>query len=162
MDTLLQDLRYAVRTLRNAPGFTAVAVLTLALGIGANTALFSVVNEVLLKSLHISHPEKVVMLWPRNLARNIPLNLVTPALYEDWRTQNHVFSEMACATDQSYTLTGVGQPDSLVSWRLSANFMHVLGVEPFLGRMFTPEEDQPGHDRVVVLTYKPVASKVRS
>ncbi|HVH87555.1 MAG TPA: ABC transporter permease, partial [Terriglobales bacterium] len=154
MDTLLQDLRYALRTLRNSPGFTAVAVITLALGIGANTALFSVVNEVLLKSLQIPQPDKVVMLWPRNPSRNIPVNQVTPALYEDWRTQNHVFSEMACAADQSYTLTGAGQPDSLVSWRLSANFMHVLGVKPFLGRMFTPEEDQPGHEHVVVLTYK--------
>ena len=154
METLLQDLRYAVRMLRNSPGFTAVAVITLALGIGANTALFSVVNEVLLKSLRIPQPDKLVMLWPRNLSRNIPKNQVTPALFEDWRTQNHVFSDMASATDQTYTLTGSGVPDSLVAWRLSANFMQVLGVQPLLGRFFTPEEDQPGHDRVVVLTYK--------
>ena len=154
MDTLLRDLRYALRMLRNAPGFTAVAIVTLALGIGANTALFSVVNEVLLKSLHIPQPDRVVLLWPRNLSRNIPMNLVTPALYEDWRTQNHVFSEMARATDSLYTMTGVGQPESLVSWNLSANFTHVLRVEPFMGRMFTPEEDQTGHDHVVVLTYK--------
>src|SRR5579872_3610582 len=119
MDTLLQDLRYAMRTLRNSPGFTLIAVITLSLGIGANTALFSVVNEVLLKSLRIPHPDKLVMLWPRNLSRNVPMDLVSPALYEDWRGQNHVFAEMACAGDTMYTMTGIGQPESLIAWSLS-------------------------------------------
>jgi predicted permease len=154
VEKLIQDVRYALRMLAKTPAFTAIAVLTIALGIGANTAIFSVVKQVLLRPLGMKKPEQLVMLWPRNLARNIPRDQVSPGLYEDWRAQNHVFSEMADATDASYTLTGWGDPQSLVAWRLSANFMHVLGVEPMLGRMFTAQEEQPGHNHVVVLTYK--------
>src|SRR5216683_875203 len=120
METFLKDIRYAVRILAKSPGFTAVAVLTLALGIGANTAIFGVVKQ---------------------------------GKYEDWRRENHVFSEMAAATDRAYTLTGSGEPELLVSWNISANFMQVLGVEPALGRMFTRAEEQEGHNHVVVLTH---------
>jgi putative ABC transport system permease protein len=154
MRAVWQDIRYSLRTLGKTPGFTLAVVFTLALGIGANTAIFGVVKQVLLQPLGMRNPERLVLLWPRNLSRNIPMNLVTPGKYEDWRRENHAFSEMAAATDRGYTLTGSGEPESLVSWNISANFMHVLGVEPAMGRMFTPEEEQEGHNRVVVLTHK--------
>src|SRR5258708_29169224 len=154
MRAIWQDIRYSLRTLGKNPGFTLIAILTLALGIGANTAIFGVVKQVLLQPLGMRNPERLVLLWPRNLSRNIPMNLVTPGKYEDGRRENHAFSEMAAATDQTSALTGSGGPESLVSWNVSANFMHVLGVEPILGRMFTREEEQAGHDHVVVLTYK--------
>src|SRR6266568_285899 len=154
METFLKDIRYAVRMFGKSPGFTAVAVLTLALGIGANTAIFGVVKQVLLQPLGMRKPERLVMLWARNLLRNNPKDLVTPGKYEDWHRENHVFSEMAAATDRAYTLTGSGEPELLVSWNISANFMQVLGVAPALGRMFTREEEQEGHNHVVVLTNK--------
>jgi len=111
METFLKDIRYAVRMLAKSPGFAAVAVLTLALGIGANTAIFGVVKQVLLQPLGMRKPERLVMLWARNLLRNNPKDLVTPGKYEDWHRENHVFSEMAAATDRAYTLTGSGEPE---------------------------------------------------
>ncbi|HYL10549.1 MAG TPA: ABC transporter permease [Candidatus Acidoferrales bacterium] len=154
MRAIWQDIRFGLRMLVKSPGFALVAVLTLALGIGANTAIFGVVKQVLLQPLGMQNPGRLVMLWPRNLLRNDPKDLVTPGKYEDWRRENHVFSEMAAATDQSYTLTGLGEPELLISWSISSNFMHLLGVEPTMGRMFTQEEEQAGHNHVVVLTNK--------
>ncbi|HKD90516.1 MAG TPA: ABC transporter permease [Terriglobales bacterium] len=151
---MIHDLKYALRMMAKAPVFTAIAVATLALGIGANTAIFSVVKQVLLNSTGMHEPDRVVMLWPANRERNIPFGLVSPPLLEDWRAQNHVFSDMAAATDNVYTLTGMGEPESLISWMMTPNFMRVLGVDPLLGRWFTPEEGQPGRDHVVVLSYQ--------
>jgi len=136
-----------------APVFAAMALATLALGIGANTAMFSLVKQVLLNSTGLRQPDRVVMLWPANRERNIPFGLVSPPVFDDWRAQNHVFSDMAAAGDHIYTLTGIGQPESLVSWTMTSNFMQVLGVDPLLGRWFTAEEQQPGRERVAVLSY---------
>ena len=152
MDTLMQDLRFAVRTLSRAPGFAVIAILTLAVGIGSNIAIYSVVKAVLLRPIGISQPDRAVMLWTRNRSRDVPQNLVHLGQYNDWRSQAHSFSEMAAATDTIYTLTGSGEPDSLVAWSVEPNFMRVLGAEPELGRLFTAEEGTVGHDHVVLLT----------
>jgi predicted permease len=150
---VIHDLKYALRMMTRAPVFTAVAVATLALGIGANTAIFSVVKQVLLNSTGLRQPDRVVMLWPANKERNIAFGLVSPPVFYDWRAQNHSFSDMAAAGDHVYTLTGMGEPESLVSWSMTANFMRVLGVDPMMGHWFTPEEEQVGRNHVAVLSY---------
>jgi predicted permease len=154
MDTLLQDLRFAVRMLRKSPALLIVAVLTLAVGIGSNAAIFSAVKTVLLRPLGMREPDRVVMLWPRNVSRNIPMGLASPARFADWKRENHVFSEMACATDSLYTMSGSGDPQDFVAWQISANFMHVLGAQPFLGHDFTSENEQKGNHRFVLLSYR--------
>ncbi len=154
LETLLQDMRYGLRQLRRNPGFTAVAVLTLALGIGANTAIFSVVNEVLLQTPPYKSPGRLVMVWATHPRRGIETDLVTPADFLDWKTQNHVFAQIAGSTDEIFTLTGMGDPEQVIGYSFSAQFFHVLGVKAMLGRTFVPSEDKPGSDHVVVLSYR--------
>jgi putative ABC transport system permease protein len=148
-----QDLRYGLRTLRKHPGFTAVAVTALALGIGANTAIFSVVNTVLLRPLPYKDPERLVMVWEDDTKAGYPRDTPAAANYVDWREQNRVFDGMAAVADQSFNLTGVGDPERLDGKRVSANLFGLLGVEPLFGRGFLPEDDQPGAGRVVVLSH---------
>jgi predicted permease len=148
-----QDLRYGLRALRKRPGFTAVAVITLALGIGANTAIFSVVNTILLRPLPYKDPDRLVMVWEDDTRHGYPRDTPAAANYLDWRDQNRVFEGMAAVADQSYNLTGVGDPERLEGMRVSANLFGLLGVEPVLGRGFLPEEDAPGAGRVVVLSH---------
>src|SRR5213594_3279919 len=106
MDSLFKDIRYGVRSLLKRPGFTAVAVITLALGIGANTAIFSVVNAVLLRALPFPNADRLVMVWEDASFAGFPRNTPAPANYEDWKTQNHVFEDMGALVDNSYNLTG--------------------------------------------------------
>src|ERR1043166_9390096 len=162
MDTLLQDLHFALRTLRKSPGFVVIALLTLAVGIGSNAAIFSTVKTVLLRPRGMRDADRVVLLWPRNLSRNIPLGLTPPARLADWQRENRVFSEMASASDSLYTMTGNGDPQDLVAWQISANFLHVLGAEPFLGHGFTPENEQLGNHRVVLLSHRVWRTKFAS
>ncbi|HEV2489546.1 MAG TPA: ABC transporter permease [Candidatus Acidoferrales bacterium] len=149
MQSLWQDLRYGIRMLAKAPGFTAVAVLTLALGIGANTAIFSVVNAVLLNRLPYEHPDQLVSLyWSRAKAQqsSIPyLNLL------DWQRDNTTFSSIAGYDFTSVNMTGKGEPERLQGMRVSANFFSTLGEKPLLGRTFRPEEDQLGAAPVALL-----------
>ena len=154
VETLWQDLSFGVRTLIKKPGFTVVAVLTLALGIGANTAIFSLVNTVLLQPLPYKEPDRLVMLWESNPQKNFDILPVAPANYVDWRDQNSVFEEIATSRDGTYTLTGMGEPESLLGYRFSENFFRVLGAEPLLGRTFTAEESQPGRNRVVIISHR--------
>ena len=154
MEKLVQDIRYGLRMLRKSRGFTAVAVITLALGIGANTAIFSVVKAVLLKPLPFSRPDRLVNLWesnPHNPGEEIMP--VAPADFQDWRTRTGSFAEIGTSYDVQKSLTGAGAPEALIGYAFSANVFHVLGVTPLLGRTFTPEEDRPGAERVVVLAY---------
>lgn len=154
MVTFLQDLRYGLRMLLKSPGFTTVAVITLALGIGANTAIFSVVKSVLLKPLPFTKPDRLVNLWesnPHNPGDEIMP--VAPADFLDWRSRTHSFAEIGASYDVQKSLTGVGEPVALIGYAFSANVFHVLGVTPLLGRTFTAEEDRPGADHVVVLAY---------
>jgi putative ABC transport system permease protein len=149
-----QDLRYGLRTLRKNPGFTAVAVIALALGIGANSAIFSVVNTVLLRPLPYKDPDRLVMVWEDDTRHGYPRDTPAAANYVDWREQNRVFEGMAAIADQSFNLTGEGEPERIAGRRVSANLFPLLGVEPQLGRVFLPEEDQPGSGgRVVVLSH---------
>ena len=154
MGTLWNDLRFAVRMLAKAPGFTAVAVLTLALGIGANTAIFSIVNSALLRPLSYAHPEQLYLVREivPQLAKFYPtLNANLPD-FRIWQKQVHAFTDVAIAESTSADLSGTGEPEALRGVRASANIFGLLGVRPELGRTFRPEEDQPGHGRVVMLT----------
>jgi putative ABC transport system permease protein len=153
VEATVQDLRYALRMLRNTPSFTAVAILTLALGIGANTAIFSVIDSVLLRPLPYRDPAGLVMVWENDSQHPNPHNTVSPPDFQDWQSRNSVFSEMAAIFDQHANLTGNGLPQEVVLQDVSANFFSVLGVTPILGPGFTAENGKAGHDNVVVLSY---------
>ncbi|PYU92992.1 MAG: permease [Acidobacteria bacterium] len=153
MATLLQDLRYGLRMLTKDPGFTAMAVLTLALGIGANTAMFSVANAVLLEPLPYKRAGRLVTLWWTNTAfgSSAPGSVCDPD-YVQWRTQNQVFEDMAAFHGMTSNLTGVGEPERLLGSAVSPNIFHLLGVSPLLGRTFLPEEERAEHGNVVLLS----------
>src|SRR3712207_3198107 len=127
---LKHDLRYGARMLWKNKGFTAVAVVALALGIGANSAIFSVVNTVLLRPLPYREPERLVMVWEENAKHGFPKNTPAAANYADWRDQNQVFEGMSAMADQSFNLTGVGEPERIEGRRVSASLFPLLGVEP--------------------------------
>lgn len=153
METLWQDLRYGFRALTKSPGFTAIAVLSLALGIGANTAIFSVVNAVLLKPLPFRDPERLVMVWEDQSAIGFPRDDVAPANFADWKMQQSVFEDMAALTWKSFNLTGDGEPERILAHGVTANFLPLLGIQPVLGCVFSPEEDRPGSGNVAILSY---------
>ncbi len=142
MQNLFQDLRYALRQLRKNPGFTAVAVLTLALGLGANSAIFSVVDAVLLRPLPFHAPSRLVVVRPTEPGRRDDIGVSYPT-FLDWRARNHVFEGLSVFREDDFTLTGRGEPAHLTGAVVSANLFSVLGVSPALGRDFIPEEDQP-------------------
>jgi putative ABC transport system permease protein len=143
METLWKDFRYSLRMLRGKPMFTAIIALSLALGIGANSAIFSVVNAVMLRPLPYREPESLVMVWQQNLKTGRQ-GRVWPDNFPDWRKNNHVFEEMAAifALDQR-TLTGTAAPEQVQVHEVSANFFPMLGVQPALGRFFSEQEDMP-------------------
>lgn len=149
----LHDLRYALRMQLKNPGFTIVAIIALALGIGANTAIFSVVNTVLLRPLPYKDPERLVMVWEDASKSGYPRDTPAAANFVDWRDQNQVFEGMAAIADESFNLTGAGDPERLEGRTVSANLFPLLGVEPQIGRVFSAAEDQPGSHRVVLLSY---------
>jgi putative ABC transport system permease protein len=153
METLLKDVRYGVSSLLKHPGFTAIAVITLALGIGANTAIFSVVNAVLLRALPFADPDRLVMIWEDASFAGFPRNTPAPATFNDWKTQNQLFEDMAATDLRSFNLTGDGEPQMVESFGVTANFFPLLGVKPALGRTILPEEDKPEANKVVVLNY---------
>ncbi|HEY0169823.1 MAG TPA: ABC transporter permease [Pyrinomonadaceae bacterium] len=152
MKSLLQDFRYGARVLARRPWFTGLAVLTLALGIGANTAVFSLVSAVFVRPLKYREAERLVMVWEGAAAAGFSRDVVAPANYADWRAQNRVFEDVAAARQLTFDLTGGGgEPEKLLGYGVGANFFRVLGVEPALGRAFIDEEDRPGAARVAVL-----------
>jgi putative ABC transport system permease protein len=156
-DEMIQDLRFGVRMLLKHKGFTAVAALTLALGIGANTAIFSVVNGVLLRPLPYYEPERLVMVWAdrpiMQAQTGLPDFPVTVADFVDWRNQNQVFEHMAAMEGWRMNLTGGGEPESVVGLRASASLFSLLGARLAVGRAFLPEEDRAGAERVVVISH---------
>jgi putative ABC transport system permease protein len=162
MQTLLQDLRYGLRVLWKSPGFTAVAVLTLALGIGANTAIFSIVNSVLLRPLPFPQPDQLVSLNERDMRSDLKAGAMVNTSYPDffdWRSQNHVFENMAAFRHTGSTLTGAGTPLHIDAEIVTAEFFTVLGVPPSLGRGFRTEEEK---GRFAVLSHELWQSKYSS
>lgn len=152
MDQLAKDLRFALRMIRNSPGFTTIAILTLALGIGANTAIFSFVDAVLLRPLPYPHPEQIVMVWEKPPGGE--RNGISTLNFLDWKRQNTVFTAMAARTGGSMTLTGGDRPVQVQGERVSAPYFDIFGIKPMLGRTFAPDEDQVGKNQVVVLSHR--------
>ena len=146
----MNDVKFAIRQLLKNPGFTTVAVLTLALGIGACTAMFSVVNGVLLRALPYDQPGQLVLLWEDPSGKGQDRNSVAGALFADWKEQSATM-EMSAVRRVYLNLTGEGRPERLNVIRVSANYLQILRVQASLGRGFFPDEDQAGKDRVVVV-----------
>ncbi|HEX8088208.1 MAG TPA: ABC transporter permease, partial [Blastocatellia bacterium] len=153
MEILLQDIRYAIRTMTKSRGLTAIAVIALALGIGANTAIFSVINAVMIRPLPFKDPDRLVMVWEHNRNRGRAQNVVNPANYMDWQDQNSVFEGMAVLFDTRLNLTDVDDPEEIPAQQVTTNFFTLLGVNPALGRAFEPEDEQPGRDAIVVISH---------
>jgi predicted permease len=149
---VLGDLRYALRLLRKTPVFTIAALGTLALGIGANTTIFSLVQTMLLRPLPYQNPDQVVMVWEDRTAAGFPRNTPAPANYRDWQAMNRSFTDMAATAFAFANLTGDGAPELVIGRRVTANFFSVLGVQPVLGRAFTAADDTSG-DRIVVISH---------
>jgi len=151
-DEMAQDLRYAARGFRKSPGFAAVATLTLALGIGANTALFSAVKSWVLEPIQFPHPDRLVTIWSHDTKRGSNLGL-TAADYYDWCAQAPVFEHIAAWNDgYRFAITGEGDPDLVRGARVTFNFFQMLGAHPVMGRDFTPEDDRPGAAPVIIIT----------
>ncbi len=150
MKELSQDIRYGFRMLRARPGFTVVAVLALALGIGANTAIFSLINSVLLRPLPYPEPERLVMLEEND--KDGKTSNTSYATSKDWRERSQSFESISVVRDWSITLTAAGEPEMLQGMRVSANYFSTLAIKPVLGREFLPQEDSPATRRVVILS----------
>jgi putative ABC transport system permease protein len=153
LQILLQDLRYAIRQLRKSPGFTSVALFTLALGIGANTAIFSAVNAVLLRPLPYRDPNRLVYIWSAEKARGINQSTVSIPDFRDWQQQNHVFAGMTALFASTFNFSGANEPLQVNGWTVATNFFDVLGARPQLGRTFVPDEEQWGKHRVAILSH---------
>jgi hypothetical protein len=153
MAELWQDIRYGLRVLAKSPGFTAAAVVVLALGIGANTAIFSVVNAVLLKPLPFTDADRIVSVPhvpPQDIFPGRKTFSVSPANYYDWKAQNDVFDRMAIWTEGSVTVTGASRPESIDTGFVSTEFFSIFGVQALAGRLFAQGEDEPGHAVAVI------------
>jgi putative ABC transport system permease protein len=153
MDNLLSDIRYGVRNLIKRPGFTLIAVVTLALGIGANTSIFSAINALLLNPLPIPDQSRIMAIWDKNPSHGLDHNEVTVANYFDWRAQNNSFEKLALYRWWSVNLTGLETPERIQGFLVTGNFFDTLGVTPVMGRAFTEEENQPGKDAVAIIAY---------
>src|SRR5438094_6566581 len=154
MVTLLQDLRYGLRMLTKNPGFTAVALLTLALGIGANTAIFTVVYGVLFQPLPYPDSERMVEITRTERGQVADYNGFTAGAFDFWYQHHEPFQSFAAFTGGGFSLTGAGTPTSIRALRVSSEYFSVYGVEPFLGRSFSRDEDQDGGPNVAVLSYQ--------
>jgi len=152
MQQLLQDLRYGVRMLMKKPGFTLIAILTLALGIGANAAIFSVVNTVLLRPLPFKEPERLMVIRETKIPQ-FPEFSVSPGNFLGWKKQNTVFERLVALRGASFNLIGTGDPERLRGMSVTDGFFAMFGAQPQLGRDFLPEEDQPGHGFVAILSH---------
>src|SRR5262245_19066286 len=156
MNTVWQDLRHGARMLLKSPNYTLIAVAMLALGIGANTAIFSVVSAVMLRPLPYREPDRLVMVWGADQKGN--LSTTAPARYLDWRARNDVFTDISAIEDAEisnrprFFMTGGDRPERVRGAMVSTNFFSVLGVEPRIGRSFLPEEEEAGRHQVVIIS----------
>src|ERR1044071_7233131 len=155
MESLLQDIRYGVRVLLKGRTVTVVAIIALGLGIGANTAIFSVVNALLFRSLPYKNADRLAMIWETNPEVQVGFDLlpVSIAAFDDWRKQGQSFESVSVLDSQRYAFTGAGTPERVAGVITSASFFDVMGVAPMLGRTYTDEEDRPGANKVVVISY---------
>jgi putative ABC transport system permease protein len=153
LEYFVQDVRFGLRMLARNPGFTAVAVITLALGIGANTAIFSVVNAVLLNPLPYADPDRLAVIWETEPSAPGRLLPDSGPDFQDWLAQNHVFEGLSAVSRAGATLTGSGEPMQLHGLSVSPNTFQLLGMQPHLGRSFAPDEGPTGHNHVVILSY---------
>jgi len=144
------DIRYGLRLLRKSPGFAGIAIATLALGIGANTAIFSTVDAVLIRALSYADPDRVVMVWEDAHEAGFPRNTPAPGNYTDWARLNRSFSGIAATRGASANITGAGVPEQIVGRAVTPNFFSVLGVKPVMGRTFTDEEDRSTAQLVII------------
>src|SRR3954470_12843779 len=153
MENLIKDIQYALRATVKRPGFSLIVIVTLTLGIGANSAIFSVVNGVLWRPLPYPKPQQLVMAWTDHQARGGPAQeWFSPAEIDDWRTQNKVFSQLSALNNWVPTLTGREAPESLVGAAVSYDMFNLLQVAPARGRTFVAEEDQPNAANVAILS----------
>ena len=148
MESIFTDIRFAARSLWKRPGFSAIVVLTLALGIGANTAVFSVINAVLLRPLPYRETDRVVTLWQNNSKAGIARNGVSPANFIDWSEQSNSFEAIAGIEPSGFSLVGDGEPERLRATLVTSGFFQAAGTDALLGRTLTAEDYQPGKDRV--------------
>src|SRR5215217_4787056 len=153
MESITKDIQFAVRGLLKRPAFAAIAVLTLALGIGANTAIFSVVNAVLLRPLPIKEPDRVMTFWHSAPAKGLSHLDINDAMFAYYRDRTRTFESMAAYEGGKFALTGAGEPEVLSGAIVTFNYFNVLGREPLLGRTFTAQEDTPGNNNVAILSY---------
>jgi len=153
LEVLLQDLGYGTRMLRKSPGYTSVAILTLALGIGANATIFSAVYASLVKPLPFRDADRLVAIWKKNPPRGWVRNPISPAEFLAWRDQTQAFEDMAAFTETSCVLTGNGEAEEDRCEIVGSNLFSLLGVEPLRGRGFLPAEDKPGGAKVAILSY---------
>src|SRR5918995_703596 len=153
MQSLWQDVRYSTRMLMKHPAFTLIAVITLALGIGANAAIFSIINSVLLRSLPYEDPDRIVTLWENNAKESLPRDDVSPANFLDWRERQQVFSEIAFANPNSLDYSGGEEPEVIRAAMVSKGFFEVFGAGALYGRTFLPEEYEAGKNQVVMLSH---------
>ncbi|MEO8434817.1 MAG: ABC transporter permease [Pyrinomonadaceae bacterium] len=153
MNSILRDLKFSARSLLKRPALTIIAIVTLAIGIGANTAFFSVVNSLLIKPLSFPDLDRVVAVWENRPSQGVARNEASMANFLDWRAQNHTFEQLATYRGWSANLTGLETPERLQGSQVTANFLDVIGVKPAIGRGFAAGEDQPGNETVTILTY---------
>jgi len=153
MERLIQDLRYGIRVLRRKPSFTIIVILALGIGIGANTAIFSVVNAIILRPLPYRNFERIAMIWMDNPKLGVKEDWHSYPNYSDYKDQNQVFEDMAAFNNRSFNLTGTGDPVRITGAWSTASLFTVLGVDPALGRVYTEEDQEPGKENVVVLSH---------
>src|SRR5215471_8262599 len=153
MHDLLAVVRHSLRLLRRAPGFAAAVILILALGIGANSALFTALDRTVIRPLPYANADRLVMLWEDWSAFGNPKERVSPATFIDWQKRTRAFDEVAAYGGRAFNLSGAGPPEEVLGCGVTANLLPMLGVQPLLGRTFTPAEDAPGN-RTVVLSYR--------
>src|ERR1700692_1581431 len=152
MRNFLADLRYGLRRLLKSPGFALVAVIALGLGIGANTAIFSLVDRVLIRPMPYADPDRLVTLWEDAAFINFPRNTPSVANFEDWKKQNQVFTDLGGLRDGDGSFPDEGPPEMVLGGAVTITLFQVLGVQPLLGRAFTEDDDRPGVN-VIILSY---------
>jgi putative ABC transport system permease protein len=154
MENLLQDLRYGVRMFLNRPAFAAVIIITLALGIGANTSIFCIVHSLLIRPLPFKEPDRLVMIWESNLSKGVSQDLVAFANLADWRDQTQVFEEVSDFDSTNFVLAGGDEAERIPGCHISSNLFRVLGVSPRVGRDFNAEDEQPGHEDIILVSHE--------